>query len=219
MIEASDKKEDEIIDNGDDSESDDQQDEGVLGSLANVGKNFASGLRGGKTVQQIGQGGKFGKIAPGGRTAQKTGAALANNPVKTALGATAAGAGAGLAFGGAAGAAAKPERQPGGASGAGGANKPPAQAGSMNPEQEELIKQIQATMGSLADVEDPTVVAGLQTAQAAISRFGDNKPQSAMDNATAAAAQSAALATPATASTAPKTATPTPTQPRVNPGA
>jgi hypothetical protein len=41
------------------------------------------------------------------------------------------------------------------------------------------------------------VVSGLQTAQSAISRFGDNKPQCAMDNATAAAAQAAALVKPA----------------------
>ena len=188
--------EEEVTEVVSDDNEEEQTDESALGALANIGKNFASGLKGGKTVQQIGKAGQFGKIAPGGRTAQKVGSAIGKNPVKTALGATAVGAGAGLALGGAAGAAAKPERPSGGAGGKPTAPTAPATAG-LTPEQQELIKQIQATMGSLADVEDPTVVSGLQTAQAAISRFGDNKPQSAMDNATAAAAQSAALATPA----------------------
>ena len=195
MIEASDKEKDEIIDNDEDKESDNQQDEGVWGSLANVGKNFASGLRGGGTVQPMvkgARGGEYaGKVAPGGIAARKLGTAINKNPVKTALGATALGAGAGLALGGS-GAAAKPDRTAGGSSSGGGSSTPtPASPNSMSPDQQELINQIQATMATLADVEDPAVVSGLQTAQAAISRFGDNKPQSAMDNATAAAAQAA----------------------------
>jgi len=198
-------------------DNEEQTDEGILGSLANVGKNFASGLRGGGTVQQIGKAGQFGKIAPGGRLAQKTGSAITKNPVKAAVAGTALGAGAGLTLGGA-GAAAKPERPAGGAGGAGGASGAGGNqaATGLTPDQQELINQIQATMASLADVEDPTVVAGLQTAQAAVSRFGDNKPQSAMDNATAAAAQSAAQAVPAPTATA--AATP-PVAPRVDPGA
>ena len=207
---------------GDDSEEE-QTNEAGEGSLLkgawNAGKNFMGGLKGAPTIgvaktaaekeaeiaARIAAGTKspksisdVKKITGLEKGANTAGKAVAKNPVKTALGGAALGAGAGLALGGA-GAAAKPERPTGGAGGT--PTKPtsptaPAATG-LTPEQQELIKQIQATMGTLADVEDPAVVSGLQTAQAAISRFGDNKPQSAMDNATAAAAQSAALATPA----------------------
>jgi hypothetical protein len=198
MLETMEEDQEEEVTEVVSDDSEEQTDESALGALANIGKNFASGLKGGGTVQQIGKAGQFGKIATGGRTAQKVGSAIGKNPVKAAAAGTAAGAGLGLALGGS-GAAAKPERPTGGAGGT--PAKPvtpvtPAATG-LTPEQQELIKQIQATMGTLADVEDPAVVSGLQTAQSAISRFGDNKPQSAMDNATAAAAQAAALVKPA----------------------
>lgn len=57
--------------------------------LKNIGQNFASGLKGGKTVQPLvkqPKGGAIaGKIAPGGRTANKVGKAIAANPVKTSV--------------------------------------------------------------------------------------------------------------------------------------
>lgn len=184
------------------SDNDEEQtDEGVLGALGKGISKFGQGISTGfnKGALSAGTAARTGMANKAGNAVGRAGKAVTNNPGKAALGATAAGAGLGLALGGGAGAAAKPERPAGGAGGA--PAKPAAPtaptATGLTPEQQELIKQIQATMGSLADVEDPTVVAGLQTAQSAISRFGDNKPQSAMDNATAAAAQSAALATPA----------------------
>jgi hypothetical protein len=209
-------------DNDEQANEDEQTNEAGEGSLLkgawNAGKNFMGGLKGAPTIgvaktaaekeaeiaARIAAGTKspksisdVKKITGLEKGANTAGKAVAKNPVKTALGGAALGAGAGLALGGA-GAAAKPERPTGGA---GGKPVAPAEptgpaATGLTPEQQELIKQIQATMGTLADVEDPAVVAGLQTAQSAISRFGDNKPQSAMDNATAAAAQSAALAAP-----------------------
>lgn len=186
----------EVVSNDDEE----QTDEGILGALGKGISKFGQGMSTGfnKGALSAGTAARTGMANKAGNAVGRAGKAVTNNPGKAALGATALGAGAGLALG-SAGAAAKPERPAGGAGGA--PAKPvapvaPAATG-LTPEQQELIKQIQATMGSLADVQDPTVVAGLQTAQSAISRFGDNKPQSAMDNATAAAAQSAALATPA----------------------
>jgi hypothetical protein len=89
-----------------DSRKDQEVDEiaGALGALGrgvlNVGKNFASGLKGGGTVQQVGKSGQFGKIAPGGRTAQQIGKTIQANPGKTAVGSAVAGGAAGYGLGG-----------------------------------------------------------------------------------------------------------------------
>lgn len=75
---------------------------GWTSALANIFNNFKSGLKGGGTVQMPNP--KFpnlgGKIATGGRTANKVGGAISRNPVKTGVGAAALGGLAGYAAGG-----------------------------------------------------------------------------------------------------------------------
>jgi hypothetical protein len=73
-------------------------DEGVLGNIWNGAKNFGRGVMGDRSRSVAG---KFTKA--GSSTPHNVGAAIKNNPIKTALGATAAGAGLGMTAGGAGG--------------------------------------------------------------------------------------------------------------------
>ena len=108
----------------------------------------------------------------GGRLAGRGASAVAKNPGKAALGAAALGAGAGYAA--TPTPTGKPPAQAGGAGAVGGqGSKPtPAATTAPAPADPELIKQIQATMGELADIETPEIMAELDRARAALTKAG-----------------------------------------------
>ena len=123
--------------------------------------------------------------------ALKTGAAIGRNPVKAALGATALGAGAGLALGGngSGGAPATVTGGHGGSGGSGGSGGTPTTPTTTppTPEQQALIDQIKQVMGTLADVPDATeggdagISRALQDAQTAIDTFQKDHPAAPAD--------------------------------------
>lgn len=162
------------------------------------GKGAMAGLKGGAAASNVASGaanlGKAGdkglaaaQAVKGAGTAVKSGAGKAAgaakaNPIKTAAGAAAVGGAVGygatkLASQGNT-APAKPQQSGQAAAPANAAtpaatpNAPaaPAAPAGPTPEQQDLIKQIQAVMGQLADVEEQGVIKALGDAQAAIDK-------------------------------------------------
>lgn len=158
--------------------SEGQLDEGlwdsiVKGALAlgrgasNVGKNFVSGVKGGGTVQQMVKGPRggqiAGKIATGGRTANKLGKSvnaagkvIKNNPGKTIAGMAGLGYLSGMGGNGQ-GQSASPTGGGGGAGGAGDTGTAD-QGPTCTPEMIAKIGEIQKVMGELSSkIKDPAV--------------------------------------------------------------
>jgi len=147
-------------------EAEQQADEGIASSLAKFGTQAVKGAKFGfanpsaaKNLTQA----TMSLGTKGGRLAGRGAAAIAKNPGKAALGAAALGTAAGYGLTPAvAGSsqAAKPAKTQGGK-----ATPATPAAPQLDPE---LVKQIQATMAELADIETPEVIAALTNAQAAI---------------------------------------------------
>jgi peptidoglycan hydrolase-like protein with peptidoglycan-binding domain len=159
-------------------EAEQQADEGMWADAVKFGSQAAKGAKFGfanptaaKNLTQA----SMSLGTKGGRLAGRGAAAVARNPKTAAAGAAALGGGLGLALTPSAAA----QNTQAGKSSKTQAGKPTAPAApQLDPE---LVKQIQATMAELADIETPEVMAALQNAQAAI----EGKP------ATAAAPQAA----------------------------
>lgn len=169
-----------------DSQGNQVTDEGILDLVkagANIGKNFVSGLKGGGTVQQAGKAGQFGKIATGGRTAQKVGSTIAKNPFKTAI-ATGAAAGGLAGMAGGAGAAASPTGTTAPASTTTPSISPTAPASTpdtsdSDKEMTELKARIDALVGKLSSSQDPEIQKGIAGIKA---KLGDTSTPAATSN-------------------------------------
>lgn len=150
----------------------------IMKGAVNIGKNFASGIKGGGLVQPMvagARGGQIaGKVAPGARAALKTGKALNTagkaikaNPGKAGLAAGLGGLGLGLASG-PGGAGANPTATSGGHSGSSGgsggsgsANVAPAAPEGDDEEMKALRAQIDALIKELSTSQNPTIQKGL----------------------------------------------------------
>ncbi len=203
-------------------ETEQQTDEGVWGSLANVGKNLVGGMKGASVVgQQAAKGavnaagkkigGQMMKATGAERLANKAGAAvagaagkvgsaakaaggaMARNPVKTALGA--AGAAYGLSQLGGSG-----EQPAGAATGSTTGKKQPGAAGADGAEgaatelDQETMAQISVLMAELAQYDIPEIQQGLVQARQQLAQITGDKNIGSADKPAAAPAAAPAPA-------------------------
>lgn len=152
-----------------------------IGALKNIGKNFASGIKGGGVVQPMvkqARGGAIaGKLAPGARTAQKVGSTIAKNPKKIAAAGVAAGTAAGLLG----------RNEPADTNAPSASSKKTgsqaAQPARTNPcaGKEELVKQIQSAIADLKSISgnDPKAAEAVASAEKALARCSSQAAQPA----------------------------------------
>lgn len=163
----------------------------ALGAAKNIGKNFLSGLKGGGLVQPLvkqARGGAIaGKVAPGARTALKTGRAIGKHPYAATAGAAGL-AGYGLGSAGTdtpSTTAAVPAGRPGSPS-ASIAAKQTAQQTDWTDEQKELNRQIKdiAQELQLSAGNDPEVKKALDALGKKMSGITQSSGQAAQPEAT-----------------------------------
>jgi peptidoglycan hydrolase-like protein with peptidoglycan-binding domain len=161
----------------------------IIGGAASAGrgardffKGTAGGIKSPAAAQRLATKPATGTAKSAGL---KTGAAIKKNPIKTAAGGAVLGTAAGLGLGGStptsptatsntakpapSGQAAQPtDTAPTAPTAPAAPATTPAAPAGPTPEQDDLIKQIQAIMAQLADIEEQPVMAALQDAQATI---------------------------------------------------
>lgn len=167
-------------------ETEQQADEG-LGDLLKIGgkgiSKFGQGISTGfnKGALSAGTAARTGMANKAGNLVGRGGAAIAKNPGRTGVGLAALGAGAAYAANSKPTGTTPPVKPPS-TSTQGGKPTPDGSTTTATADPE-LIKQIQAVMGEIADIETPEVIAALQNAQSAI----EGKPTAAAAPVTQAA--------------------------------